>query len=368
MNRRLFCSMLPVAPSALAADLASVDYRRVATRILQPLKLHRGERVLARFDPEYFAELVPLLRKSVRSAGAVWLEPLRAATPVSAASVERVDVFLRLPLGTSARALDPAEERHLVDWVDRGGTRRELHFHWSDGTRHPDGLPAVHPPEFDALYMRALNIDHQALRAVQDRAIRVLRMGTVRIQSPNGTDVMFRIAKRPFNVQDGDASAERVQAARVRVDRHIELPAGVVRVAPVEDSAFGSIGLPEARFGDTVAKGVVILLDNGRVTGVRAKEGLDAVKAALAAGGDAAMRFREFGLGCNPALAVPEGSGLIPYYGYGAGVVRLSLGDNEELGGKVRGGFVRWFFLPDTTLHVDFRYLVRNGKLTVPET
>ena len=45
--------------------------------------------------------------------------------------------------------------------------------------------------------------------------------------------------------------------------------------------------------------------------------------------------FREFGLGMNPKLAMVPGRSEVPYFGYGAGIVRLSLGDNTELGGKV---------------------------------
>jgi len=53
---------------------------------------------------------------------------------------------------------------------------------------------------------------------------------------------------------------------------------------------------------------------------------------------------------------VPEGSPWIPYYGYGAGVVRLSLGDNSELGGKVT----------DATVAVDGKVWVKDGKLRAP--
>ena len=53
----------------------------------------------------------------------------------------------------------------------------------------------------------------------------------------------------------------------------------------------------------------------------------------------------------------------IPYYGYGAGVVRLSLGDNSELGGNVTGGYVRWNFFVDTTVTVGDEVWVRDGKL-----
>jgi hypothetical protein len=107
-------------------------------------------------------------------------------------------------------------------------------------------------------------------------------------------------------------------------------------------------------------------LDNGRITRIRAKEGQQAVEQMLAAGGDGASRFREFALGFNPNLGGAK-EDLIPYYGYGAGVVRLALGNNEELGGAVRGDSVRWFFFPDATVHVDFRYLVKEGKLVLSE-
>jgi len=60
---------------------------------------------------------------------------------------------------------------------------------------------------------------------------------------------------------------------------------------------------------------------------------------------------------------MPENNPWIPYYGYGAGVVRLSLGDNSELGGDVRGGYVRWNFFTDTTVTIDGEVWVREGKL-----
>src|SRR5206468_6357411 len=80
-----------------------------------------------------------------------------------------------------------------------------------------------------------------------------------------------------------------------------------------------------------------------------------------AAGGDARM-FREFALGFNPALAVPSEAPFIAYYGYGSGVVRLSLGDNEEMGGANRGGGVYWTFIANATVTVGETTLVADGK------
>ena len=43
--------------------------------------------------------------------------------------------------------------------------------------------------------------------------------------------------------------------------------------------------------------------------------------------------------------------------------MRLSIGDNSELGGEVSGGYVRWNFFTDTTVTVDGDTWVRDGRL-----
>jgi hypothetical protein len=158
--------------------------------------------------------------------------------------LEMTDVYLWLPLTESKRQVSPQESAALVQWLDKGGARREIHFHWDLGSVLADGLTGPHPPENDAIYQQALDIDYDALSRAQDFAILRLRSGTVRVRTPAGTDISFRVGDRPFNKQDGDASAARVKSARVRVDREIELPAGVLRVAPLEETATGRIVVP----------------------------------------------------------------------------------------------------------------------------
>ena len=77
------------------------------------------------------------------------------------------------------------------------------------------------------------------------------------------------------------------------------------------------------------------------------------------------LPLKEFALGLNPLLAVPERGPWIPYYGYGAGVVRLSLGDDTELGGTTGGGYVRWNFFTDTTVTIGDQVWVRDGQMLV---
>jgi hypothetical protein len=43
----------------------------------------------------------------------------------------------------------------------------------------------------------------------------------------------------------------------------------------------------------------------------------------------------------------------------------MSLGDNEELGGRVRGGAVRWNFFTEATVAANGKTIVRDGRLTL---
>lgn len=364
----------------------SIDYEALANHIIRALKLAPGERVLIRFDPGYFNQLVAPLRRMIRNAKAIDLaaieyvettanDPQRPPEPAELEArelafeklLENIEVYLWLPLRDRERQLPAPEARALARWLDGGGSRREIHFHWSAGSVLADGLAGSHRPEMDRVYRDALDIDYKSLDAAQDGAIDLLRSGNVRVRTPEGTDLSFRVGDRPFNKQNGDASPERMLHARVRVDREIELPAGVLRVAPLEETASGTIFIPSARFGSQTARNIRLTIVRGAVARIEASENLAVVESELNAGGDAAHRFREFGLGFNHKLASLPGASELSYFGYGAGVVRLSLGDNQELGGRVRGNFTRWFFFPNATVEVDRKALVLDGKLMPTE-
>jgi leucyl aminopeptidase (aminopeptidase T) len=216
----------------------------------------------------------------------------------------------------------------------------------------------------EATYQKALlEVDYAALGEIQARFETAMRSGEVRVTSPLGTDLRFRIGDRPVCLQNGDASRERTSQAMILIDREIELPSGAVRVAPLEETVDGTIAFPPSQWDGRPVQRLKLRFEKGRVVGSEAESGLDAVEKEMSEAGDVGRAFREFALGFNPALAVPERSPWIPYYGYGAGVVRLSLGDNTELGGVVSGGYVRWNFFTDTTVSVDGEVWVRDGQL-----
>lgn len=366
MRRAAAAAMLVVVASATPARSAHpIDQGALAARIVTQLALEPGERVLLLGGPAEARELVEGLRSGVARARGTAV--VRHVGAKGAPRLPEFDAVVVLP-GAS-----PVSAEYRDAHAKLSGRRRAVHFHWRGAEPAPSawtvpghGLP---PDEvIDAVYERAvLDTDCAALGGVMRRFEAALRKGEARITTPLGTDLRFRIGDRPVNVQDGNASAARAARARVRVDRDVELPCGVVRVAPLEETVSGLVAFPPARWDGRELESVKMRFERGRVADIRVPPGdLEVVKAELERGGVAARSFREFALGFNPALAVPARDPWIPYYGYGAGVVRLSLGDNTELGGSVSGGYVRWNFFTDATVRVGDDVWVDAGVLRGP--
>jgi len=384
--------------SGAAQPRLTLDYPAIARRLVQQLALKPGERVLSIAHPGVFEDLMPHVRYEVVRAGGVDLgvvEVLREPLPESfdasvlqkgaresrsfyKAMFRDVDAAIMMPGATTAHPAYLAMQDWLKDDLTERRGRRTIHFHWvENGSAYPIAGQPI-PPRFaiDAVYQRALlDTDYQALAQIQRTFANALKTGDVHVTSPSGTDLRFRVGDRPVNLQDGDASSAQSAKGRVLIDKEIELPAGAVRVAPLEETVEGVIAFPPSQWDGRPVDGLTLRFSRGCVVEVAARSGKDAVEAEMATAGGAAAgatgrcavgrSFREFALGFNPLLAVPAREPWIPYYGYGAGVVRLSLGDNSELGGVVTGGYVRWNFFTDLTVSVGTTVWVRNGKLPI---
>jgi len=384
----LVIATLALAGTATLAGQArlTIDYSAMAKRLVQQLALKPGEKVMSIAHPGVFEDLLPYLRYEVMRAGGIDLgvvdvlrEPVpetfepqvlvkgaREARAHYKAMFRDVDAAIMMPGATTAHPAYLAMQDWLKDDLTERRGRRTIHFHWiENGSAYPiAGQPMPSRAAMDANYQRALlETDYKALGAIERRFADAIKAGETHITSASGTDLRFRAGDRPANLQDGDASAARAAQGKVLVDKEIELPAGAVRVAPLEETVEGVIAFPPSQWDGRPVEGLKLRFSKGRVVEVTATSGRDAVEAEMSRAGDAGRAFREIGLGLNPLLAVPERAPWIPYYGYGAGVVRLSLGDNTELGGKVGGGYVRWNFFTDLTVTVGGTVWVRNGKL-----
>jgi len=109
-------------------------------------------------------------------------------------------------------------------------------------------------------------------------------------------------------------------------------------------------------------KGLVLTFKKGKIADIKATEGAEAVKKVLEPYKDKYL-LRELGVGFNPLLAISDDNQRILHYGYGSGIVRLSLGNSAELGGAVDVDFVSIWLFPNATVTVGKDVWVKEGKL-----
>lgn len=375
----LLATLLPAG--RVLAQTRGLDPAAIARAVVARMGLKRSEKVLWVGRPGVFDTLTALIRAETRRAGGRDLgvyatgpgEPSdweTAFTRISrgmsrtelAEHLAGVDLAVMLP---GASSMDTAYA--AMQDVLRTGHGRTIHFHWA-GAYDLEGQLLPLTDHISHVYQKAIvETDYRGLAEMQLRFEKAIRGRTVRVTTPAGTDLAFEIGHRPVTLQDGDGSAAHAAKARNLVDREVELPAGVIRVAPMEQSVTGKIVFPPNWWDDARVTGLVLTFERGRVVTFETPVARDTVAAELGPPDGPGRAFREFALGFNPLLAIPDDDPpWIPYYGYGAGVVRLSLGDNTELGGAVTGGRVRWNFFTDATVMLGTDVWVKDGKLLKP--
>jgi hypothetical protein len=368
----------PRAPSTRPV-LPAVDAGRIAGRVVQSLRPSPGERAILVHDPAYHPEIAEGIHAGLRAAGAnpvvvLTFDPpsiVRAEAagsfPAEGGSIEERTVAFLRPLFEQAAMFVWLPTREIAgdtrwEHLLAASPARGIHFHWIlplEG-RSPDEVAAL-----SRMYERAiLETDYPALSQEQDRLIAALRGRHLRITDARGTDLRLRVPDGAwFHKNDGDMSPARAAAARSVRDREMEFPSGALRFIPDVTTTEGRL-VVASPFG---AEPDTITLEFERGRAVRRRAARDDAAFARAweqLGGDV-DKVGEVVLGTNPLLAGTLPSGALPYYGYGDGHVRISMGDNWESGGANRspGGRPLWLFLEKAAIESDGRALVKDGRI-----
>lgn len=367
--------LLAVSNLSAAQDL---DFGGLADVLVERLDPQSGEQVLLVAMPGRFDPLVDALAVRIAGTGAEFLGTWSVTGSAPAhwggytsnttdgemnSLLSRLDASIMLPGANPGHRIYATIQNRL-----RAGLGRTIHFHW-EGAYDLDGNLVAVDDDIDQLYeATVIHTDYAALASAQLDFEASMRGSTIRVTTPAGTDISFRIGNRPVNRQDGDASASGASGP-ILIDREIELPAGAIRVAPVETTVNGTIVFPRSIWNGTLVENLRMVFTGGvsDPSDITADAGLDAAMSVINDEGLVARSFREFALGFNPCLPLQAGPpAVIPYYGYGKGIVRLSLGDNSELGGNVAGGYVRWNFFTDATVAIDGVTYVPPGSCVMP--
>jgi leucyl aminopeptidase (aminopeptidase T) len=181
--------------------------------------------------------------------------------------------------------------------------------------------------------------------------------GEVWVTTPFGTDLRFRLDKRPVDYSNGLATEEKAERGEV-----VFLPAGGVEVSAAEDSAEGRVIYDVTiRAEKGPVQSLSLRLAQGRIKEVSAKSGKEIFeRSPLRKRAGDENRFAFFGLGLNPKLrhGFTQDDKVL-------GGVTIGFGDNRDKGGKnvASGGW--WASMTKATVTISGQKVMEDGRLLV---
>src|SRR3989441_7174376 len=178
--------------------------------------------------------------------------------------------------------------------------------------------------------------------------------GQVHATSPFGTDLRFRLDKRPLDYSYGLATEEKAERGEV-----LFLPTGGIEVSAAEDSAEGRIVYDTSiRSGKGQVEDLTFQVAQGQIRQFSARSGKEIFERYLREGTGDENRFAYFGFGLNPKLrhGFTQDDKVL-------GSTTVGFGDNKAKGGKniASGGW--WASMTKATVAINGQKVMENGKL-----
>ncbi|HVD33490.1 MAG TPA: aminopeptidase [Gemmatimonadales bacterium] len=218
--------------------------------------------------------------------------------------------------------------------------------------------------QLSGLMYRGIDADYDALKSTGEQVSKVLAGGKeLRITNPNGTDFRIGISGRPITVSDGIISADDRKKGGAATS--VWLPAGEVFLTPVPGTANGVVVTDEDYLQGQRIEGLRLEFKDGKLTSMTAKAGLEPLKALYDAAGPGKDLPGVIDIGINSGAKAPEGKALRVWSQ--AGTVTVVVGNNTWAGGDNQVQFAAFASSPKSTLTVDGKPLVQDGKLLAQE-
>jgi aminopeptidase len=218
--------------------------------------------------------------------------------------------------------------------------------------------------ELADLMYGGIDADYATLQTTGEQVRKVLAGGKeLRITNPNGTDFKVGISGRPIIVSDGIISAEDRKKGGAATS--VWLPAGEVFLTPVPGTANGTVVSDEDYVQGERVEGLRLEFKDGKLTSMSAKSGLEPLQAFYAAAGPGKDLVGVVDIGINSAVKAPQESALRVWSQ--AGTVSVVVGNNTWAGGDNQVNFFLVGSSPKSTVTVDGKPLVQEGKLVVAE-
>jgi len=139
----------------------------------------------------------------------------------------------------------------------------------------------------------------------------------------------------------------------------VEIPAGEVYVAPLEDSAYGTLVTDEVR--DFNIRKLRMNFEEGRIIDFKAEKGRASFQNLLEKAQGNKDRIAEFGVGINHGM---KPVGIRIYDEKALGTVHIAIGNNTHLGGINEASIHMDFILYKPTIKADNTVVMEKGQVT----
>ena len=179
----------------------------------------------------------------------------------------------------------------------------------------------------DNMFWAALDTDYeQMIRKGKQIAGLIAPGKSVKVTSPNGTNLTFRISGSPAGMNTGKTSDN----IKPTGPANVWLPAGEVYACIAEESAYGVMVVPSMPFRGKTIKNLRLSFANGKLTDVSADQNGEMIKKAIKMSSEGANVLSLFDIGLNPNCQMLPGSDYVSWEM--AGMVTLGIGNNAWAG------------------------------------
>ncbi len=180
--------------------------------------------------------------------------------------------------------------------------------------------------------------------------------GQVHVTTPFGTDLRFKLDKRPPDYSYGLATEEKAEKGEV-----VFLPSGGIEVSAAEDSAEGRIVYDALiRAGKGQVEDLTFQVAQGRIKQFSARSGKEIFEHYLREGTGDENRFAYFGFGLNPKLrhGFTQDDKVL-------GSTIVGFGHSSARGGKNIATGQWWASMTKATVTISGQKVMKDGKLLV---
>jgi len=288
--------------------------------------------------------------------------------------LKQVDVFISLPEASDIKALDTGVSAARLARIAKA---QQFIIPMLDGMK-VRGVNLIYPTEergksfgldgatYVNMIWQAMGADYKQISARGNALRKMLQAAkTVHVTSPSGTDLQFSVGNRPIFLDDGTLPPDKASSKRF-LDRNVGLPSGSLSFAPLETSATGKVVVPRAQCRLDAINDISFTFRNGRMEDFKAGQNANCFTELKSASHGATDQFGGINIGLNPAWPIHEENGAA-YYPSTAGLVFVSIGDNQILGGsnKAEGTFSFPFPIVGATVEIDSKVVIKDGRLVL---